>query len=50
MPAFRARDLAERLQVTWRAAQDATLELEGAGIVRQVSEARGTVSTSHGGS
>ena len=41
MPAFRARDLAERLQVTWRAAQDAILELEGAGIVKQVSAGKG---------
>ena len=41
MPAFRARDLAERLQVTWRAAQDAVVELEGAGIIKQVSAGKG---------
>src|SRR5690606_22611653 len=41
MPAFRARDLAERLGVTWRAAQDAIAELMDAGIVRQVSAGRG---------
>lgn len=41
MPAFRARDLAERLQVTWRAAQDAVAELEGAGIIKQVSAGKG---------
>lgn len=41
MPAFRARDLAERLEVTWRAAQDAVAELEDAGIIKQVSAGKG---------
>jgi Mn-dependent DtxR family transcriptional regulator len=41
MPAFHTRDLAERLQVTWRAAQDAVLELERVGIVKQVSAGKG---------
>lgn len=41
MPAFRARDLAERLGVTWRAAQDAIAELQAAGIVKQVSAGKG---------
>lgn len=41
MPAFHARDLAERLHVTWRAAQDAVQELEAAGIVKQVSAGKG---------
>lgn len=41
MPAFRARDLAERLRVTWRAAQDAIVELERAGVIKQVSAGKG---------
>lgn len=41
MPAFRTRDLAERLRVTWRAAQDAVEELEQIGIVRQTSAGKG---------
>lgn len=41
MPAFRARDLAERLGVTWRAAQDAVLELQEGGIIKQVSAGKG---------
>lgn len=41
MPAFRTRDLAGRLHVTWRAAQDAVLELERAGIIKQASAGKG---------
>ena len=41
MPAFRTRDLAERLRVTWRAAQDAVAELEHAGVIKQVSAGKG---------
>lgn len=41
MPAFRTRDLAERLKVTWRAAQDAVLELESVGVIKQVSAGKG---------
>lgn len=41
MPAFGTRDLAERLAVTWRAAQDAVAELQEAGIIRQVSAGKG---------
>jgi ribosomal protein S25 len=41
VPAFRTRDLADRLGVTWRAALDAVTELEAAGIIRQVSAGRG---------
>lgn len=41
LPAFHAKDLAERLGVTWRAAQDAVVELQNAGIVRQVTAGRG---------
>ncbi len=41
MPAFHARDLADRLGVTWRAAQDAVLELQDAGTVTRVSAGKG---------
>lgn len=41
MPAFRTRDLAERLQVTWRATQDAVIELENLSIIKQVSAGKG---------
>lgn len=41
MPAFHTRDLAERLKVTWRAAQDAVLELQRAEIIKQVSAGKG---------
>jgi Fic family protein len=41
LPAFHTRDLAHRLGVTWRAAQDAVLELQDAGIIRQVSAGKG---------
>jgi Fic family protein len=41
MPAFRVRDLAERLEVTWRAAQDAVVELEEVGVIKQVSAGKG---------
>jgi Fic family protein len=41
MPAFRTRDLADRLGVTWRAALDAVTELEAVGIIRQVSAGKG---------
>jgi Fic family protein len=41
MPAFHARDLSERLEVTWRAAQDAVEELQAAAIVKQVSAGKG---------
>lgn len=41
MPAFHARDLAERLDRSWRAAQDAIEELEGVGIVKQLSAGKG---------
>lgn len=41
MPAFHARDLAERLGRSWRAAQDAIVELQAAGVVTQVSAGRG---------
>lgn len=37
MPAFRTRDLSERLEITWRAAQDAVEKLQAAGIIKQVS-------------
>lgn len=42
MPAFHTRDLAERLQRTWRAAQDAVIELVDAKIVREVSAGKGS--------
>ena len=41
LPAFHTRDLAQRLGVTWRAAQDAVLELADAGIIKQVSAGKG---------
>ena len=41
MPAFHTRDLSERLEVTWRAAQDAVEELQVAGIIEQVSAGKG---------
>jgi Fic family protein len=41
MPAFHARDLAERLDRSWRAAQDAVEELASVGIVRQLSAGKG---------
>lgn len=41
MPAFHTRDLAERLEVTWRAAQDAVGELQAAAIIKQVSAGKG---------
>lgn len=41
LPAFHTRDLAQRLGVTWRAAQDAVLELADAGIITQVSAGKG---------
>jgi Fic family protein len=41
MPAFHARDLAERLDRSWRAAQDAIEELTGAGVVTQLSAGKG---------
>ena len=42
LPAFHTRDLAERLGRTWRAAQDAVVELQEAGIVREVAAGKGT--------
>jgi len=41
MPAFHTRDLSQRLEVTWRAAQDAVEELQAAGIIKQVSAGKG---------
>lgn len=41
MPAFHARDLAQRLDRSWRAAQDAVEELVTVGIVRQLSAGKG---------
>ncbi len=41
MPAFHARDLAQRLDRSWRAAQDAIEELEDVGIVKQLSAGKG---------
>lgn len=41
MPAFHARDLAERLDRSWRAGQDAVEELAAGGIVRQLSAGKG---------
>lgn len=41
MPAFHARDLARRLDRSWRAAQDAITELVDVGIVKQLSAGRG---------
>jgi Fic family protein len=41
MPAFHTRDLSERLEVTWRAAQDAVEELQATGIIKQVSAGKG---------
>lgn len=41
MPAFHARDLADRLEVTWRSAQDAVEELQAAAIIKQVSAGKG---------
>jgi Fic family protein len=41
MPAFHARDIAQRLGVTWRAAQDAVLELQETDIIKQVSAGKG---------
>jgi hypothetical protein len=40
-PAFHARDLSEQIGRTWRATQDAIVELEQAGIVKQVSAGKG---------
>ena len=41
MPAFQARDLAQRLDRSWRAAQDAIEELVSVGIVLQLSAGKG---------
>ncbi|TVR34740.1 MAG: Fic family protein [Nitriliruptor sp.] len=41
MPAFHARDLAQRLDRSWRAAQDAIAELADVGIVKQLSAGKG---------
>ena len=37
LPVFQIRDVADRLNVTWKAAETAVLELQSAGIVRQVT-------------
>ncbi|MEX0953188.1 MAG: Fic family protein [Nitriliruptoraceae bacterium] len=41
MPAFHARDLAQRLDRSWRAAQDAIEELVSVGIIKQLSAGKG---------
>jgi Fic family protein len=41
MPAFHARDLAQQLDRSWRAAQDAIEELADVGIVKQLSAGKG---------
>jgi Fic family protein len=41
MPAFHTRDLAQRLDRSWRAAQDAIQELADVGIVKQLSAGKG---------
>ncbi len=41
MPAFHARDLAQQLDRSWRAAQDAIEELVDVGIVKQLSAGKG---------
>lgn len=41
MPAFHARDLAQQLDRSWRAAQDAIEELADVGIVTQLSAGKG---------